>query len=150
MTKKSKFILIALLCLLFCSLAMVACQPKDDTKQPDNTPDTNPPGTDMPGDDVEYDGDWGNGEIFPKREQLNESNLTLKQVEIWFEPYIAMLSEITGSSEDYFKNYIFGENGVCSMELIRSTLKSSGATYRAQRKDTGRVDCDFRNTFPRL
>ena len=143
MKRTLKFALIALLCLLFCSLGMVACGPtfdKDKTEDSgkDKTEDNGGGKTENEDNgsgktndenygDVSYEGDWSKGEKLPGREQITKSEVTVEQVKTWFKPYADATRKITG---DELLNLIFWrvadeEEG---MKKATQIIKSSGIT----------------------
>ncbi len=124
MKRTLKFALIALLCLLFCSLGMVACGPtfdKDKTEDvgKDKVEDV---GKDKDKDygDISYGGDWGNGDKLPGREKISASNITEGQVKAWVKFYVDAINEIAKD-----EMITLTEDDV---KILTETFKAAGVT----------------------
>ena len=130
MKRTLKFALIALLCLLFCSLGMVACGPQPDGGKTDN-PDNGGGKTENEDNgggktddenygDISYVGDWGNGDKLPGREKISASNITEEQVKAWFKPYVDAINEIAKD-----EIITLTEDNV---KILTETFKAAGVT----------------------
>ena len=122
MKKTFKIALIALMCLLFCAMVMVACGPafdKDKTEDggKDKVEDV---GKDKDYGDISYGGDWGNGDKLPGREKISASNITEEQVKAWVKLYVDAINEIAKD-----EMITLTEDNV---KMLTETFKAAGVT----------------------